>query len=150
MKKLVYLSIAFISLSSHSLFSQEIAKSEVPSVVLNKFQQTYPKTTMVEWSLKYNGQYKAEFETGLAEYDHNVWFDKTGKLLKHEEEIAKNELPTAIKNSISNNFKGYRIDEAEKITEQGKTVYKLNLEKMDNELEVIIDSNGGVVQKVVD
>jgi hypothetical protein len=91
MKKLI---LAACLLFSATLgYSQDIKETEVPSVVLNTFKQQYAKAEKVEWKLK-AGLYKVEFK--VAKDDHEIWLDKTGKVVKHKEEIKSAQLPKGI------------------------------------------------------
>ncbi len=132
---------------ANTVFAQDIPQSQVPSVIVNRFQQTFPKAHDVEWEIK-GDQYKVEFETGLLGTDHDVWFDKAGKLVKHKQDISKTDLPPKVRARINADFKSYRIDDVNKITEGGKEVYTLELEHAGEEGKVAVDANGTVLSKV--
>lgn len=123
--KVIYLTIALGLGCSFIACAQDIPQNEVPSVVLNAFQSGYPNALDVEWEKK--GQiYSVEYEIGKT--DHKAWFDQSGKIVKHEEEIGKTELPDAVKQTVNEQFKDYRIDDAEKIEKDGKAYYKIELD----------------------
>src|SRR5574337_1608331 len=97
-------------------FGQEMQQAQVPSAVVTSFQQSFPKTYDVEWEMK-GENYKVEFETSLTGPDHDVWYDKTGKMIMHKEEIAKSDLPQKVVTKINTEFNSYRVDDVKKITE---------------------------------
>lgn len=136
-------------LSTSTMFGQDLSQSQVPSVVVNKFQQAFPKAFDVEWEKK-GELYKVEFETGLSGIDHDAWYDNTGKLVKHQQAITKSELPQKVKAAIDSNFSGYRADDVKKITEGKNTIYKVELKSLSEEWKVVFDSNGKVVSKIAD
>lgn len=138
-----------LMLAANVSYGQDINQSQVPSVVVNKFQQAFSKAYDVEWEMK-GDLYKVEFEMGATGYDHSVWYDKSGKMVKHQEEIAKSSLPKAVLSSISTNFKGYRVDGVSKYTENGKVTYKCELDSTLEDWKVTFDENGKVLDKIAD
>jgi len=140
MRKLFFLFI-FSGLSTFS-FAQKLPKKEVPSVVLNQFQIQFPKAFDIEWEKTTNG-YKVEFDTKRSK-DHEVWYSIEGKVLKHKEELSERNLPQTIINYIENNYKGYKIDDVDKITEKGKVVYQIEVEKRANEIILRFDEKGNL------
>ncbi len=95
-KKILIGIIACVGLTS-AVVAQDLLQSDVPSVVVNNFQKAFPKVYDVEWELK-GELYEVDFETGVS-IDHEAWYDKTGKLVKHKQEIAKTDLPKAVLNT---------------------------------------------------
>ena len=146
MKKVIVLSAAALLLFASSAFAQRITQDQVPSVILNSFQQAFPKATDIEWRKNVNS-YKVEFEIGIFEDDHDVWYDKSGKMLKHDEELPKRDLPKAIISTIEKDFAGYKVDEVDKITEDNTVTYHVEIEKNDSELKVVFDAKGKVISQ---
>lgn len=89
-----------------TVYGYEISKADVPYVVWNKFNNAYPKAIDVEWKLK-GALYKVEFEVGLWGTDHKIWYDQTGKMLKHKEEGNTNQVPPVVVHSLNNCFGKY-------------------------------------------
>jgi hypothetical protein len=130
-------------------FGQDIPQSQVPPLLVNNFQRAFPKASDVGW--KMDGEmYQVEFETGLPGNDHNAWYDKAGKLIRHKEEISKSHLPKKVLAKIDTDFGGYRADDVRKITEGNKITYTLELKKSDQEWKVAFDPVGNVLSKVAD
>lgn len=149
MKKSILIITSMLFLSAGAIFGQDIHKSQVPSLVLNSFQQAFPKALDAEWEME-GDLFKVEFETGILRTSHDVLLDKTGKILRHKEEISKNDLPKPVSAKISSDFPGYRIDDVEKITEGNKTVYTLELKKLHEDWKVAFDPEGNILSKIAD
>ena len=128
---------------------QDIGQNEVPSIILNQFNRQFPKATDIEWKLD-GHQYQVEFEIGWN-LDHEIWYDPEGNIVKHKEDVAAEELSKAVVQKIDSEFKGYTLDDMERITENGKVVYRVELNSlMHQDWEVILDENGNVLSKKVD
>ena len=141
MKKIIFLAASlFYSVTS---FAQDIRTDEVPSVVRNSFKQQFPKAMDVEWELK-DQLYKVEFEIGRK--DHEAWINSTGGIVKHKQDITEGELPKEVTASISKNYKGYRIDDVERIESNKKFSYKVELKTLSKEQDVIFDQSGKVIE----
>lgn len=149
MKRSFLVSLFAIILFANAALGQEIPQSQVPSLIINNFQKSFSKVFDVEWELD-GENYKVEFETSLFGPDHNVWYDKTGKQIRHKEEITKNDLPQKVLATISTTFNGFRIDDVKKITEGGKVIYTLELESRTEEWKVTFDAGGNILSKIAD
>lgn len=129
--------------------AQDIPQSQVPSVIVNEFNKQFPKATDVEWEMD-GSLYNVEFEIGWN-IDHEVWYNAEGKVVKHKEDISKSELPKAVIDRIKTDFKGYSIDDLERISDNGKVVYKMELEALTlQDFDVVMDSNGKILSKIAD
>lgn len=144
------LSLLAVLLANSSAFGQDIAQRNLPAVVLNTFQQHFPKARDVEWEKTAAGLYEAEFEIGLMQRDHTVYISPAGKLEKHIQEISNSSLPEAVKKQLAKEYDGYRISDPKKI-EEGQTVtYRVELENRMEELKVTLDTGGKVIDERAD
>lgn len=146
MKKIMILA-AGLMLGTVLCYAQDVPEAQVPSVVLNNFKKEFPRASDVEWELK-NTQYEVEFELGLA--DHEVWYDATGQLVKHEEDFEARNLPESVNNTIKKSYAGYRISDVKKITTGSTVNYKMELKKDNIEWKIVFSAEGGEVSKVED
>ncbi len=129
--------------------AQDIPQSQVPSVIVNEFNKQFPKATDVEWEMD-GSLYDVEFEIGWN-IDHEVWYNAEGKMVKHKEDISKSELPKAVIDKIKADFKGYSIDDLERISDNGKVVYKMELDALvQQDFDVVMDSEGKIISKIAD
>lgn len=143
------LSACILALSTIGASAQDILQSQVPAVVVNSFQQKFPKAKGVDWELK-AGLYEAEFETGLFGTDHEVWIQSNGKIVRHKEELAKNDLPKAVIAKVKKDFPGYRIEDVKKITEEQKITYAFEVKSRTEEWKLVVDTQGNILGKIRD
>ncbi|GGC20119.1 hypothetical protein GCM10011386_10020 [Parapedobacter defluvii] len=122
----------------------------VPAVVLNAFQQQFPKARQVEWERRKDGNFEVEFNLSLVGRDHQAIISPDGKVLKHEEELSSSSLPDAVKQQIKTEFNGYRIDEVKKIEEGGKVSYAVDLDSRQGDLKVLFDADGKILKERMD
>ncbi|MGK6352126.1 PepSY-like domain-containing protein [Parapedobacter sp. DT-150] len=149
MKKLL-ISLGVLLLANLSMVAQDAALRGVPAVVLNAFQQQFPKARQVEWERKNDGNYEAEFNLSLIGRDHTVFISPEGKVLKHEEEISSSSLPDAVEQQIKTEFGGYRIEDAKQIDTGGIVTYRVDLEGRNNDLTVEFDPKGKILNERMD
>lgn len=123
---------------------QNLHQNEVTSVVLNQFNVQFPKATEVEWK-KGGKLYKVEFETG-RDKDHDVWYNAEGEMTKHKEELSRSNLPEAIRKNIKKDFKSYKIDDVDRLTEGYSIVYKVEIEKYNHERDLFYSENGKLIK----
>lgn len=148
MKKQFLLVGAMVSMMA-TVQAQDLSQAEVPAAILSEFNAKYANAKDVEWE-KENDLYNVEFELS-GDKDHDVWYDATGKVVKEKVEISKDDLPQAVKDRINSDFKDFKADDVKKITENGKVTYKMELDKLlGEEWDVVIDSEGKVVSKILD
>ncbi|WBL26734.1 PepSY-like domain-containing protein [Zunongwangia sp. HGR-M22] len=148
MKKQILILGAALTMVS-SLQAQEIAQNKVPSVIVNEFNKSFPAARDVEWKLEAN-QYNVEFELD-RDNDHELSYNKQGKLVKHKEDIAEKDLPNSVIEKIKSEFNGYSIDDLEKVNDNGKIYYHLDLEALFKEdWEITIDDKGSIISKKAD
>lgn len=132
-----------------SVFGQKLHKSQVPSVIINNFYQQFPKAMDVEWKLE-KSEYVVDFETGIRFYDHTIWYDKTGKILRHKEEIPSSQLPAAVSKTLKDEFKGYYTSDITRYTNGKKITYSVEMKKLSEEWKVNIDSEGKIISTKYD
>lgn len=126
-------------------FAQDIKESDVPTAVRQAFEQEFSNARMAEWERK--GQmYEVEFNTGMFD-DHEVIIDGRGNIIRHKEEIAKNDLPKAVLKSIQADYADYRVDDVDRITENGKVTYKVDLENRQGDMDIYLSEDGSEVSR---
>lgn len=140
MKNLLIITAAAL-LSTNISFAQDISTAEVPSVVLNAFNRSFPNSSKVEWELK-GENYNAEFDINWR--DHEVWISKTGTIVKHKKELKPAELPARVATQIKQNYASFRIDDVDQYEVNKRFYYKVELKKHDEERKVTFDQKGNV------
>ena len=141
---LVLFCIMGLTLNAHA---QVIPQSQVPPVVLKAFQEKFASATEVKWETK-SELYKAEFKVNKR--GHDVWIDKTGKITKTKEDFPKKDLPAAIQQQITSEFKAYKLDDADKIEMDGKVFYQVELDGTADDRKVLFSADGKVQENTVD
>lgn len=152
MKTPSILSAAFAAaalLTGTAANAQDLTSAQVPAPVVAAFSTAFPKAMDVEWDLK-GTQYNVEFETGLFRNDHEAWYDATGTLLRHEEELSASDLPEAVTAAITKDFPGFRTDDVKRITERGTITWIVEVQNKPTEWKVAYDNNGKQLQKQAD
>lgn len=145
MKKCISIVMTVLAFGIFNMASaQKIQKSEVPSVILNQFNVQFPKAKDVEWKIV-GQQYKVEFELP-RDKDHDVWYNSGGEIVKHKEELQKKDLPESIRKQINQEYKDYKIDDVDRITEGKSVVYVVEVEKRGTEIKLRYDQNGKRLQ----
>lgn len=113
--------------------------------VKTTFAKKFPKAEKVTWEQENESEWEAEFK--LNGKKHGATFNANGQWLETEQAIKKSALPEAIKATLNTQFKGYKIDDVEKVITQDGTFYEMELEKGEEEWEVMFDENGAIVKK---
>lgn len=150
MKSRNFITVVIMILFTGIVVGQKVHKSQVPSIVINKFYQQFPKAKDVEWKLE-SSVYKVEFEIGMFFYDHTIWYDATtGKIIRHKEEIPSSQLPTSVVQTLKREFKGYYKSDIQRLTEGNKITYSLEMKNLSEEWKVSLDADGNILSKVYD
>lgn len=143
-KHVVYSSLLLFAV--FTLQAQDLSRSEVPSVILNNFQSTFPKAADVEWEKK-GENYQVEFEVGSWKEDRQALYNQEGKLLCHVQEISRKYLPEAVYEAIKKDYKWYVITDVKRITEGQKITFQVELKSFTKEWEVGYNESGEILSR---
>ena len=149
--KTVILSVilAFIMLNVNGQVNKDPKNSKipfkVPDIVQNTFTSKFPKASKVKWGFEKKGNYEADFS--MNEHDVTAIINKKGILLETDTELKESELPQSIKTKLSNEFKGYKVDEVNKIEAKAITTYKMQAKNDKLEFDLVFDKNGKILKK---
>ncbi|WP_262246105.1 PepSY-like domain-containing protein [Parapedobacter soli] len=149
MKKLL-LGLCVLSLAYLPGNAQGVRQRGVPAVVLNAFQQQFPKARQAEWEKNRDGNYEVEFDVGLFSRDHQAIISPEGKILRHEEELSSYSLPDAVKEQIKVEFDGYRVDDVKKVEAGGITTYVVELDSRFGDLKAVFGADGKIIKERMD
>jgi len=139
--KLMVVAFAVIS------FTACAQKQSVPDNVKNAFTQKFPNAQKVKWDKENETEWEAEFKLNGEEYSANFTSDGIWKETEHE--IEASAIPANVKQTLDDEFAGYKIEEAEISETAEGTVYEFALEKDEQEMEVAISPDGAVKKKEV-
>jgi uncharacterized membrane protein YkoI len=147
MKK-VLLMIGLV-VAGYSINAQDVVDSKsVPDKVSSALTQKYPdlRSGDIEWEKK-GSHYKAEFTKDGQDYE--VKFDNTGNWVSTEIELTEKDLPEKVRNGLNKSeYKSWKVKDVEKKEKpQGKTLYRIEVEKGEQEYDVYFDPEGTIVKK---
>ncbi len=143
MKNLKLTALALFTAAT--LSAQDAVKNQIPANLSTNFQKAYPNATEVEWDLE-GENYKVEFDQDNMETE--IWYSKSGAIVKTEMEITENELPAAVKKTVQSKYPKYKIDEVEITEENGKKTYEVELEKwFEADIKAVIAEDGTFINE---
>ena len=145
--KIIAIVLASLGLLSFACTSQSTKALEIPQAVSAAFLQKYPSAESVEWEME-EGDYEAEFKVGQLKMSAN--FTKTGRWLESETEIKVSDLPAEVVASITTNFPGAKVTEAEKLDLPDSSItYEVKL-KGDQDIEAVFSASGELLKKTIE
>ena len=146
MQRILRILVTCVVLAGGALCEPLPAK-EVPVKVREAFQAKFPGVDKVEWKLKDDMIYEAEFT--LKDVEIAAQFDDKGKWLETESAIEQSALPKEVVATISKEFKGYKIIETQKVERASDKpiLYEVHVENAEEILKVQLEKNGTVASK---
>ena len=138
MKKIIA-GFAFVIGSIVAVQAQDVAEKDVPEAVKSALSQKYANATDLEWE-KHGDNYEADFD--VKRIDHAVMIDPSGKILMTRHDLMEKDLPQALQNAISQNYKGMRVDDVEQVEKDGNTYYQLELDQKGKDKKVVLSKDG--------
>lgn len=145
MKKLKILGVVLFAIAIGSGIYAFGTGEDAPQQVKDAFAKKFPSVKKVKWEKENDTEWEGEFKMKGTEYTANFLEDGTWQETEHE--IKRKAIPANVKTTLDTEFSGYKIEEAELSETQEGSVYEIELEKGEEELEVAIDTNGKVVNK---
>jgi hypothetical protein len=140
---LVILSAAFAVAAA----AQQLSADKVPANVKQTFESRFQRIKRVEWKLKTDQNFEAEFKLRGAEVAAK--FDSTGKWLETETTIARSDLTRAVRATIVRDFRGYRIIESQKLErcDDQESLFEVHVENAKEILKLQFFGNGTLFSK---
>lgn len=145
----VFLIIGMIVLFTIHTKAQDILSKDVPSLIINKFQQDYPKAKDISWEKK-GVNYEVDFDLGFPERDHEILYAPTSEVLRHKQEIKVKDLPANVKEKVLVEFPNYQIKDVNKIIMGTATFYTLEVKSSSVKWELKVDDKGNIINKKQD
>lgn len=149
--KLKFYTLLLALSAAWSLYSCDNNDDEsitVPVELQNAFSSKYPNAANVKWESK-SGYYIADFYDG---YEASAWFTQDGKWKMTETDIPYDALPQAVKTSFeASEYKSWKIDDVDKLERESfETVYVIEVENQNQEMDLYYSVNGELIKSVVD
>ena len=139
--KFILYSTIFIGILFSSCRAQDISEKKIPAVVLNSLKAKYPVAKNIDWE-KHGTNYEAEFDVNDSA-EISVQIDTGGNILMEKQDVSQSELGQAIVATIQEVYKGYVIDDAEKINKAGAVYFQAELEaKGKKKLQLVFFADG--------
>ncbi len=124
--------------------AQKVSEKDVPAKVKEAFSKKYPGAN-AKWE-KEGVAYEAEFD--LNKVESSAVFEANGMFKELEQEIKIAELPKGVADYCAKNYKEYKLEEAEKITEaSGKVMYEAEMSKGKEHFDAMFDDKGSFIKK---
>ena len=125
--------------------AQKLKEGEVPAKVKEAFAKKYAGSKAKAWE-KENADFEVEFD--LNKVESSAIFTSDGTFKELEQEIKLAELPKLAIEYCTKNYTGWKLEEAEKITQaNGKVTFEAEMEKGKEHFDVIFDDKGNFEKK---
>lgn len=126
--------------------SASLPAAKVPAGVVQAYQSEFPGDRQVEWKLKSDGNYEAEFV--LKGVDIAAKFSPAGRWLETETTIPATELPKAVASAIARDFPGYRVIETQRLDDANhRLLLEVHLENSTEVLKTQFEPGGKLVSR---
>ena len=146
MKKILGVLAAWAALAGGA-YGQPLPADKVPAGVRDAFQAKFPGVDKVEWKLKGDKNYEAEFK--LKDVEVAAKFDDKGKWLETETAIEQSALPKGVLATIAKEYKSYKVIETQKVERAGDKpiLFEVHLENGEEILKVQFERDGAIASK---
>jgi hypothetical protein len=127
--------------------AQSLPADQVPAAVRAACQKKFPGVDKVEWKLKSDKNYEAEFR--LKDAEVAAKFDDTGNWLETETAIEPSALPKAVVAKIAKEYNSHKVIETQKVERAGDkpVLFEVHLENAEEVLKVQLEGNGTIASK---
>ncbi|MDR0688194.1 MAG: hypothetical protein LBF55_05850 [Prevotellaceae bacterium] len=122
-------------------YSHDVAP---PGNLWQKFQADFPRAYDVEWEAA-NGIYEVEFE--VKRRDLKAFYDSAANLLVVVEDIRRSQLPAVVKNAAESRCPMHHFEDVKKVRCGAEIFYKVEMERGEAEVELLIKSDGTIVEE---
>jgi len=141
---IVLIATTFLPLAAPT---QVLTVDQLPAPIKQAFQARFPDVKQVEWKIKADKNYEAEFTlkgTGIA-----AKFDPAGKWLETESEILPSELPKPVRTTVRKQFKGYEVVETQNLQRWNEKplIYELHLENAKEIVKAQFSADGAILNQ---
>lgn len=118
---------------------------EVPNEVKDAFEKKFPGVSVISWEKESVTEWEADFKQNKVKYSAN--FSSDGIWIATEYEISQNDIPKKVIKAFKKAFPDFEIDEAERMESSIGIRYELEIEKGDDEREILFDENGEILSQ---
>lgn len=145
--KYATLSLMATACIAHTAAAQTLPAASVPTDVRAAWRSRFPGIKTVEWKLKSDHNYEAEFTSRGA--DVAAKFTATATWLETETTIRSAALPAAVRATIARDFNGYRQIETQRLDRVATSalLYEVHLDNGKEVVKLQLDPAGVLVSK---
>jgi hypothetical protein len=145
--KCVLLILCAASVAGWAAVGQQVPASQVPVPVRQARQSRFPGVTRVEWKLKSDHAYEAEFR--LNGVDVAAKFAPAGEWLESETTIPTSALTAEVQAAIRRGFRGYSLIEAQRVERVAdpRVLLEVHLENAREVVKVQFEENGALFSR---
>lgn len=143
MKKIAIIALSIFALGFTSCNDDDdgIAMTQVPNEVVTAFEVQFPNATDVEYAQMGN-QYVVDFDLNSVDYD--ALFNADGTLVQFKYDILVTEIPQEILTTITTDYDGRPIDDAEVLVIGDATYYQIELNNIPLDDYLVFNTDGTV------
>jgi uncharacterized membrane protein YkoI len=145
MKGIIVFVIALASLAFGA--EKQIQLKDLPAAVQQAVQRESAGAIVKGYTVEIeNGATEYEAEMMVNGHGKDVSFDRTGKVISIEEEVAIDSIPAAARGAIQKAAAGAKIQKIETVIEKGKSFFEASFRKGNKTIEVQVDSAGNIIK----
>lgn len=127
------------------IFFSACSQKNPPENVKKEFSQKFSDARSVKWGSEEANEWEAEFK--MSGKEMSACFDDAGKWLETEGEVSTKDLPSAVANTLKNEFPEFKIQESSTIENPEMKGFEIALKNKETEMTVIIVADGTVLKK---
>ena len=136
------------SVLAFPVWAEETARmttKDLPAQVLSAFQKAYPKAVIERVGLEKKGDLTyVELETKDGKVNRDLLYTADGILYETEEEMAIEDLPTAVKSSVSAAYPKGKIAEAVRLWRGTPAGFELEIKDGESSFELQVSADGKI------
>ena len=145
----IALPVAIVAIAG-AVVSQEqsLKKNDVPKVILDQFQKSYPKATVKGYAKETDaGKIAYEIESTEGATHRDVSYNADGSVIAIEESMAFADMPEAVRTNVKKEYAKSKISTCEKVTEGDVVHYELIVKTGKKNQELVYNADGTMVKK---
>jgi len=123
----------------------DVASSEIPSVVENTFESHFPYAMDVEWEKK-GDDFEVDFEVEKTDYSARI--DPAGTMLGYKYEIAHEAIPASILAFLNTEYSNKKWDDPEILVQDKNSYYQIEIDGFLNDKKIVLDSEGKSIENI--
>lgn len=128
-------------------YRKELRDNEIPSIILSEISNTYGKLDIDRSKYVAEGDSVIYIIRGVINGSHHFFmFDDKAVILEHTQDLQNDEIPTSVMNTVTKDFNGFDIRDADLIEENGTKHYILRMKKSRKQVKVTFDASGKVLE----